>query len=148
MRGVLEVYTLDSLKQYEEYKEFIDLTKPEEEAKLKAECGKLRYLMGYPDFVKTKINDKESQIRSLDDELSLDIRSRASELLRIRRRQELIFRYEDLQKFRDELATIKEELLYAEKVKLLAEAKLGLYTKLLMKLELGGLPDDRSGYQK
>lgn len=142
MRGVLEVYPLNSLKQYAEYNEFVNLNDPEEVNKLRAECDKLKYLMGYPDFVETKISDKESQIRSLDHELSLDIRSRPSELLKIRRRQELIFKYEDLQKFRNELTTIKEELLYAEKVKLLAEVRLGIYEKLLIKHEIiGGIPD-------
>lgn len=136
------MYPLDSLKQHAEYSEFINLTEPEEVAKLKAECGKLRYLMSYPDFVQTKIVDKESQIRSLDHELSLDIKSKTSELLRIKRRQELVLRYSDLQKFRDELITIKDELVYAEKVKLLAEVRLGIYEKLLIKQEIGGLSYD------
>lgn len=125
------MYTIESLEKYTKPTEFIYLNNEENLKELEEECNKLIYLKTYPSVVRVKIREKLAEIRGIENELEIDIRSKTSELARIKRRQELKPSYQYLAKLKDELRIIKDELVYAENVKLIAGTRLAIYQKFL-----------------
>lgn len=132
------MYSTESINNFSQPQEFLNLTDPAERARLQAECAKLKYLNTYPTVVRSRIREKQNQITSMELELSLDINSKSSEMQKIIRRQDLQPSYSFLKKLREELVAMKEELVYAQQVKAIASVKLGIYEQLLSDFERGG----------
>ncbi|MFF2798217.1 hypothetical protein [Lysinibacillus xylanilyticus] len=126
-------YSTQPLERFTTGIEFINLNDLTDREQLIEECGKLKYLKTYPAVVRSKIRSIESQIRGMENELSLDIRSQPSELSRIKRKQELSPKYKELQELRADLRKAKDELVHAENVKFLAGIRLETYENLLAK---------------
>lgn len=135
---------LDSLDKFKDSLEFIDLNNEEERNKLKKECDKLLYLKTYPNKVRIQINEQEMAIRSTEHSLQADILSQKSALAQIKRRQELNTEYKELSLMKEKLRKTKEELKYAEHVKVIADVRLQLYEELLSKCKEGDSNDGDS----
>lgn len=123
--------SLGSLNKFTDSKDFIDFNSPAIIETLEAECNKLRYLESYPVVVRSKIRSKQSEIRILENELSADLNSQKSQLLKIKRRQELENKYLELSKLKEELSLFQKELVYANNVKNVASVRLQMYEDLL-----------------
>jgi len=135
------MFPVESLNKFRDSLEFIDLTKESDKEKVRVESDKLRYLQTYPTVVKSKIRSKKLEIKTLENELALDIHSHKSELKRIIRRQELNHRYLKLKEMEEQLRKLKEELIYAENVKAVAQVRLQIYEELLSNHKEGDLYD-------
>lgn len=133
--------SLGSLNKFTDSKDFIDFNNPAIIETLEAECNKLRYLESYPSMVRSKIRSKQSEIRMMESDLSTDLNSQKSQLLKIKRRQELEDKYLELSKLKEELSLFQKELVYANNVKNVASVRLQMYEDLLNRHREGDIVD-------